>query len=221
MTRHLQSYLSDPSDVQNVVMYYQQQLAELIHAQMQAHRWEKSSGYDVTVTRGFMALKESAYTAYAEHPVQDFHVPPADKSKIAQIVFGGFSRCLYPVQKFQSDTERKLAVILERDAEKWFKPALGQFQIYYTAGFEQKEYQPDFVAETASHIYLLEPKASGDVDNPIVQAKRQAAQTWCERATAHAREYGGKPWKYAVIPHDAIAENMSLKVLVTQYSSYS
>jgi type III restriction enzyme len=219
MVRHLQSYLTDPNDVLNVVLYYQRQLADLIHAQMQAHHWERASGYEVTVTRGFMALKESAFTSYAEQPVQDFHVPPADKSKIAQLVFGGFSRCLYPVQKFQSDTERKLAVILERDSAKWFKPALGQFQIYYMAGLEQKEYQPDFVAETANFIYLLEPKASRDIDTVEVQAKRDAAETWCQRATTHVKEYNGKPWKYALIPHDAIAENMMLDVLVNQYSA--
>ena len=48
---------------------------------------------------------------------------------MAKYQFGGFKRCLYPVQKFQSDAERKLAVILEREASKWFKPAKGQFQI--------------------------------------------------------------------------------------------
>ncbi len=218
MIRHLQNYLTDTNDVLNVVLYYQRQLADLIHAQMQTHHWENASGYEVTVTRGFMALKESAFTSYAAQPVQDFHVPPADKSKIAQIVFGGFSHCLYPVQKFQSDTERKLALILERESEKWFKPALGQFQIYYTAGLEQKEYQPDFVAETADFIYLLEPKASREVDTVEVQAKRDAAVTWCQRATVHAQEYGRKSWKYALIPHDAIAENMTLSVLVDQFS---
>ena len=218
MVRHLQSYLADPQEVLNVVIYYQRQLANLIHSQMQAHRWEKTSGYEVNVTRGFMALKESAFTSYAAHPVQDFHVPPADKGKIAQIVFGGFSRCLYPVQKFQSDTERKLAIILDRYAEKWFKPALGQFQIYYTAGIEQLEYQPDFVAEVANCIYMLEPKASREVDTPVVQAKRDAAVAWCQRATTHSLEFGGKPWHYALIPHDAIAENMTLDGLVAQYS---
>ncbi|MBK5206501.1 MAG: hypothetical protein JJD98_14175 [Polaromonas sp.] len=30
---------------------------------------------------------------------------------------------LYPLQKFDSDTERRFAVILERDADKWFKLA--------------------------------------------------------------------------------------------------
>ncbi|MBI2276893.1 MAG: hypothetical protein HYU74_06050 [Dechloromonas sp.] len=60
-----------------------------------------------------------------------YRVEPADKSNMAKYLFGGFQKCLYPVQKFDSDSERKLAVILEREASKWFKPAKGQFQIYY------------------------------------------------------------------------------------------
>jgi len=47
-------------------------------------------------------------------------------------------------------------VILEREATKWFKPAKGQFQIYYKAGADHPEYQPDFVAETDSVIYIME-----------------------------------------------------------------
>jgi len=34
-----------------------------------------------------------------------------------------FCAALYPLQKFDSGTERRFAVILERDADKWFKPA--------------------------------------------------------------------------------------------------
>jgi type III restriction enzyme len=120
------------------------------------------------------------------------------------------------VQKFQSDTERKLAIILEREADKWFKPARGQFQIYYKAGLEQKEYVPDFVAETATQLYLLEPKASNEVNTDEVQAKRKAAETWCQHATAHAGQYGGKPWRYLLLPHDRIAENMTLAGLAAQ-----
>jgi len=214
MIRHLESYL-DHDDMLNVTAYYQKPLAQLIHAQMQEHRWEQAAGYDVTVTRGFMALKESAFTAVDD--VRDFRVPPPDKSNIAQYVFGGFQRCLYQTQKFQSDTERRLAVILDRDAEKWFKPALGQFQIFYPSGVEQKEYQPDFVAETAAQIFLLEPKMSKEMEAKDVLAKRDAAVAWCRHASDHALQYGGKPWRYVLIPHDAIAENMTLDGLVAQF----
>jgi type III restriction enzyme len=74
----------------------------------------------------------SAYTAAAGEQPLDFRTSPVDRSNMAKYLFGGFNRCLYPVQKFQSEAERKLAVILEREALKWFKPAKGQFQIYYS-----------------------------------------------------------------------------------------
>jgi type III restriction enzyme len=216
MVRHLENYLADENEVLNVLLYYQRQLANLIHAQMQEHRWEKTTGFEARVTRGFTTLKESAFTNGAGQPVQHLHTPPADLSKIAQIVYGGFQRCLYAVQKFQSNTERKLAIILDREADKWFKPARGQFQIYYKAGVEQKEYVPDFVAETATTLYLLEPKANNEVNTPDVQEKSNAAEFWCQHATAHALTYGGKPWRYLLLPHDLIAENMTLAGLVAQ-----
>ena len=36
-----------------------------------------------------------------------------------------------------------------------------------------------------------------------VEAKRDVAVQWCGWATEHAQSYGGKPWRYALIPHDA------------------
>lgn len=52
---------------------------------------------------------------------------------------------------------------------------------------------------------------------PAERAKQEAAVTWCQRATTHSLDYGGKPWRYVLIPHDAIAENMSLEGLVMHY----
>lgn len=106
-----------------------------------------------------------------------------------------------------------------QDALKWFKPAKGQFQIYYKQGADHPEYQPDFVAETADSIYMLEPKAKNEMDDAIVQAKKESAINWCRNATAHSASYGGKPWRYALIPHDVIAENMTLLALAKQYGT--
>ncbi len=47
LVKHLRSYLSE-EDTINVLQYHQRGLAETIHAQMQSHRWEKSTGYQVT-----------------------------------------------------------------------------------------------------------------------------------------------------------------------------
>jgi type III restriction enzyme len=87
---------------------------------------------------------------------------------------------------------------------------MDQFQIFYRFGSEQARYQPDFVSEAAESIYMIETKARKDMSNPQVLAKRDAAFKWCELATIHAASYQGKPWKYLLIPHDAIADNMTL-----------
>jgi type III restriction enzyme len=214
---HFSSYLK-PDEVCDVVRCYACEIARRIHQQMQAHYWEEAVDYEVKVSKGFTELKPSAYTA-ADTPPLDFHQSPADKSNMAKYLFGGFSKCLYPVQKFQSDPERKLAVILERDATRWFKPAKGQFHIYYRSGPDHLEYQPDFVAETANRIYMLEPKAKDQMTAPDVLAKRDVAVRWCQNATTHAQSHGGKPWSYALIPHDAIVENITFAWLGAQFET--
>jgi type III restriction enzyme len=184
---------------------------------MQAHYWEEAVGYEVKVSKGFTELKPSAYTSSIADPPADYRISPPDKSNMAKYLFSGFSRCLYPVQKFDSEAERKLAVILDRDAIKWFKPAKGQFQIFYRHGADHLEYQPDFVAETNNAIYMLEPKASNQMDDPIVLAKKEATLKWCANASAHAQTYGGKPWRYVLIPHNEIAVNMTLDALSAKF----
>jgi type III restriction enzyme len=214
--RHFRSYLSE-DDAQKVLRCHQREIARFIHAQMQDHYWEDAAGYDVKISKGFTELKQSAYTYSAQEPPADYRVVPSDKSNMAKYLFGGFNHCLYPVQKFASDAERKLAVILERDALRWFKPAKGQFQIFYRQGSDHLEYQPDFVAETKDTLYMLEPKAANQMEAPDVLAKKYAAVKWCENASAHAKAHDAKPWRYVLIPHDAIAENMTLDALVKQY----
>jgi type III restriction enzyme len=217
LVKHLRSYLSEEEDVRNVLIYFQKQLAALVHAQMQEHQWEKAGSYDVVVRKGFTDLKPSAYTAKDGEPIQDFRQTVTNLSRIGQMLFGGFQRGLYSVQKFDSDTERRLAIILDRDSQKWFRPASGQFQISYKFGVSQHDYQPDFVAETSDCIYMLEPKAKNELASPEVLAKKDAAVLWCSRATTHALSNGGKPWKYVLIPHDVIADNMTLAGLAKQF----
>ena len=209
---HLHTYLPE-EEIWQVLHFHQKDIAVFIHAQMHKHFREEVTGYEIKISKGFTELKDSAYTAkYGEQPL-DYRQSPTDKSNMAKYLFGGFCKCLYPVQKFHSDAERRLAGILERDAIKWFKPAKGQFQMFYQDGAEQREYVPDFVAETESTIYMLEPKSKTEVDDPIVQTKKTVAETWCQNASTYNAKHGGKPWKYALIAHDIIAANMTLEGL--------
>ncbi|MDR3352920.1 MAG: type III restriction endonuclease subunit R, partial [Zoogloeaceae bacterium] len=133
-----------------------------------------------------------------------------DVARIKQMLFGGFRKCLYPLQKFDSDSERRFSVILERDAQKWFKPAKGQFQIYYKLGAEQPEYIPDFVIETDALILMAETKRRDDLESDEVKAKATAAARWCRHASDYTASVGGKAWKYLLVPHDDIAESKRL-----------
>ncbi len=207
---HLKGYLSE-EEAGKVLWRHQKEIAGFIHAQMQAHYWEDEAvEYEVVISKGFTELKSSAYTAAANEDPFDFRVSPKDKSNMPRYLFGGFERCLYPVQKFDSEAERILAVILDRETEKWFKPAKNLFQIFYRLGADHHEYQPDFVAETADVIYMLEPKKRTALNDADVVAKKDAAENWCENATNYGLEHGGKPWIYQLIPHDTISENMSI-----------
>jgi type III restriction enzyme len=214
--KHFEGYLSE-GETAKVLRYHQREIARFIHAQMQEHFWEEIGGYETKINAGFTELKPSAYTVSASDSVLDYRHAPPDKSNMAKYLFGGFSYCLYPVEKFQSDPERRLAVILEREQAKWFKPRKGQFQLYYKWGADQPEYQPDFVAETADCIYMLEPKSRADLDDEQVRLKQAVAVKWCASATEYAASTGGKPWKYALIPHDVINDNMTVEGLVERY----
>jgi type III restriction enzyme len=147
----------------------------------------------------------------AGQPVRNYRDTVIDPSRIKQMVFGGFSKCLYPQQKFDSDTERRFAVILERDANKWFKPAKGQFQMFYKLGAEQPEYVPDFVAESEHFVLMVETKARNELEAADVVAKAEAGAVWCAHASDHTSSVGAKPWKYLLVPHEQVTEDKTLK----------
>ena len=64
---------------------------------------------------------------------------------------------------------------------------------------------------------MLEAKARNDLYDVEVQAKKDAAVQWCGHATRHTMNNRGKPWKYLLIPHDVITENMTLAGLASQF----
>lgn len=217
---HLKSYLTNEDDVRNVLQYHQEQLVEMIHLQMQEHYEEKATEYEVHVTRGFTTLRTNNYSIPAGEVPRNFRVPIDEKFMIRGMLFGGFRRCLYPAQRFQSDPERRFAVILEDDAEvlKWFKPGKGDFQIRYKGDIP---YEPDFVVETKTAKLICEPKRANEMKDETVLAKADAAAVWCEHASCHEQEHGGKPWSYLLIPDEVINEAMTLQGLAASYTYHA
>lgn len=214
---HLRSYLKDDGEVRNVLIFHAKQIANLVHAQMQPHAWEQASSYEAVVSQGFSEVREQAFAAAADEVERPYNVPIDNKIDIRKMLFGGFRKCLYPTQKFDSDTERRFAVVIEQDQTviKWFKPAKGVFQIRYAS---DTDYEPDFVVETANEKLICEPKGTDRMQDPVVLAKARAAATWCKHATTHELENGGKPWRYLLIPQEAVADHMTLNGLAKQFT---
>lgn len=121
------------------------------------------------------------------------------------------------VQKFDSDSERRFAVILEHDGDvlKWFRPSKGDIPIYHSG---DTLYEPDFVVETKMAKFVCETKRADELEDVEVLAKAKAAAEWCGYATTHEGENGGKPWTYLLIPHDVITDNKTLKGLAASYT---
>lgn len=207
---HLKKKHTDNDDLYNILRYHERALAQNLHEQMQEHFWEKAADFEVKVLKGWMALKDCPFNAEEGSEALPFRTPPAKKSEIRKCVYTGFAKCLYPFQKFDSDAERRFAEVLENDSavEKWFKPASNQFQLFYRIGTQgEKGYEPDFVIETETGLFLAEVKAANELKTPEVLAKAEAGTLFCQQATEYS---AGKPWQYLLVSDQKIAPNMTL-----------
>lgn len=208
--RHLLTKMSE-TDLLRLLRLRGGEIARGVQAQMQQHLKEPAApSARLEITRGFSALRPYSFSALAGEMPTDFRVPLRDKASIARRFFSGFNRCLYRLQKFDSDAERKLAVILDRGATKWMRPTWAQLQLVYRLGTDEREYVPDFIVETCAQLLIIEVKALRSMQDVDVLAKRDAAVAWCDLASDHAKQHDDKPWRYVLIPHDAVAENMTL-----------
>ena len=140
-------------------------------------------------------------------------------NEIRSKVFKGFKKACHTLYKFDSDTERKFAIVLENDAdvEKWMRPSPNQFNIYYGPGGTSR-YEPDFVVETDNGIFMVETKASNEMDSRPVIEKAHAALVYCRAVSSWNKDNGGKAWDYALISHDDVRLNSSFEYLVSNRS---
>lgn len=216
----LRAYLTSEPDVENVLLRNGRQLADFIFAQMMQHYRETplaEDDYEVRVTRGFTLLKPQALNMTPGQKVRDFRHAVTPLSDTRKQVFGGFKKCCHLMQKFDSDPERRLALLVDAEpsVEKWLKPGRGQFQIEYRSG---EGYEPDFVVETKTRSFILEVKAVNELSDPDVVAKAAAASKWCKTANAHVEAAKAKPWTYALIPDDQIGASATLEGLAARFS---
>jgi type III restriction enzyme len=216
----LRSYLHTDSEVDNALLRHGRQLADFIFAQMMQHYHETPLGeddFEVKVTRGFRLLEAQPLNLTPGQRVHSFKQAVSPLSETRRAVFGGSTKSCYPLQKFDSDPERRFAVLIDNDGtvEKWLKPGRAQFQIEYRSG---EGYEPDFVVETDKQMLICEVKARNELADPIVVVKANAARKWCKTANVHAVESAGKKWAYVLIPDDQVIGSATLVGLVAKFA---
>ena len=210
--RHFLSYLSD-EEAEKVMRDRQRTLAEIIYAQMNEHFYKEEVSYRAANMRPFTRIEPSFGGKFRADEIYDLRaslVASAVKSKI----FSGFKKAGHTLYKFDSDTERTFAIVLENDKTvlRWLRPAPKQFNIYWGQG-DVSRYEPDFIVETADMIFMCEPKASKNMNDADVLEKKEAAEEYCRAATEFNANNGGKPWKYLLISHDEIRPQSSFVYL--------
>jgi type III restriction enzyme len=220
MVTRLRSYLKDDSEIENVLLSQGKLLlVPFIFEQLKAHYWETPTNYQARVTRGFTRLKPTPYGNETGREIRDYKHAVTPLGDTRRYLFRGFGKCCYSLQRFQSDDERRFAVLIdgrhEPTVKHWIKPAPKQFDIYYAKG--NSIYQPDFLVETTDEMLICEVKARNELDDPIVKAKARATCLWVVEANKVAAETGKKKWRYVLIPHDGVTESSTLAGLVARY----
>ena len=208
----IQGAADEDSDTAEIVYNFREAIAGMIYKQLKDHFVMKPLGYTRPKVLPFSGIVEQHLTEVDGYGRRDYR-DSVDKKSVPKIIFTGFTKSYYTQCKFDSKTELDFANVLESDADvkKWLRPASSQFNIYWSNG--SRRYEPDFVVETGSCIYLVETKAAKDVNDADVQDKKRAAEEYCKNATEYTKENGGKPWRYILIAHDVVDRTMSFRYL--------
>jgi len=211
------SYLNK-DEVYNVVQFHKREIASFIYAQMKPQFYCEAPKFEKPKVYPFVRIEEHNFSKDKTDVIHHFKDTITPTNSIPSKIFSGFGKACHRLYKFDSKTEKDFAIILEQennDVIKWMRPAPNQFNIYWE--HNSKRYYPDFVSETTSTIYLIETKKADDLDSAEVKEKARAALEYCKYATDFNLENGGKPWKYILIPHNAVMHNMSFDMLVRRY----
>lgn len=211
-----ESYLKE-DDAVNVVQYNKREIAGFIYAQMMEHFFCEEPEYDDVNVLPFVELKEHNYSKNKAEDVYPYTETIEPAIAIPGKIFVGFKKACRDKYKFDSKTEKDFSIIIDNDSGviKWLRPAEGQFQIYWD--HNSRRYTPDFVVETGDNIFMVETKMKKEMDSQDVREKTIAALKYCTLASRYAEQHKKKPWKYLLIPHEAVKTNIGFITLTRQY----
>lgn len=209
----IKSKIEKVDELVQTIFQFKSAIAEKIYLQMKNHFVLHSPDYIAPNVYPFVKIEQWNFSALVNAGYRDYRDIISPVSLIPKYVFRGFEKACHFEYKFDSKTEQDLAFVLENDANviKWLRPAPNQFRIYWDNN--SKKYEPDFIVETASTIYMIETKALTNINDADVIAKKHAAEKYCKHATDYTSQHEGKAWKYVLLPHDQVSRTSSFDYL--------
>ena len=198
--------------MQNIVMMHKRDIGNKIYKQMMQHFYCENGFLqeEVVGTRNYN-LQQSYHYKVEVGLFDDF------TEDIRSVLFTGIKRGVFSTAKFDSkDGELTLARVLETDddVQNWLRPHPKEFNITYNHG---RNYEPDFVVETESTIYLVEVKGEDKLNDPDVIAKKKRGIQYCEVASRWGKANGYKEWRYLFIPSKQVMPNSSFMLLAKRF----
>ena len=198
--------------MKNIVMMYKKEISDTLYKQMLKH-FVRNEG--IIKEEVFVDNPINIQNNYSYRIIKDlFDSYNSERDgKITSVLFDGIKRGVFSSAKFDSEPELILARQLERESDfvkTWLRPSPSEFDITYNGG---KKYEPDFVVETNSKIYLVEVKADNQMDDEDVLAKKDRAISYCCLVSKWAFETDNKQWEYLLIPASKISSNSTFKYL--------
>ncbi|HPW98829.1 MAG TPA: DEAD/DEAH box helicase family protein [Flavobacterium sp.] len=212
----IKNSLKKPETLGDTILMYRELIANKIYEQVKANITIEIVAKSKPEAEPYSLILPWNYSKEKDDEILNFRETVSAKL-LSSKVFNGFTKSCHDKYKFDSIPEKRFAEIIENsdDVIKWLRPASKQFNIWYNNNSDR--YVPDFVAETADIIYLIEIKAENELDDKIVKLKEKAAINYCKNATEINKARKEKTWKYAIIPHDKTDTNMTFKKLVTEF----
>ncbi|HGM3506449.1 TPA: DEAD/DEAH box helicase [Clostridioides difficile] len=195
----------------NIVMMNRKDISNKMYLQMMQHFYCENGFLVEEVVDVNNVNIQQAHTYSEQKNLYENYI-----DNIRSILFTGIIKGVFDCAKFDSKPELILSRILERDdfVKNWLRPAKKEFNITYNNG---KQYEPDFVVETDTKVYLVEVKGEDKLNEPDVVAKKKRAIKYCEVVSNWGKANGYKQWEYLFIPSMQIHENSSFKQLSKQF----
>lgn len=213
----LSENLSDKEELPILVRQYRKVIAGKIYDQLKTHFKMSNPDYVPPTILPFVKIEDWNFSAYKENTYKHYTDIITPLSLVPKYVFNGFEKSCHQAYKFDSNTEKDFAFVIENDATvlKWLRPASNQFRIYW--GKNSSKYEPDFIVETEDSIFMCEPKKAKDVETDEVQLKMKAALKYCQYANEFTSKNEGKTWRYLLIPHDQVDKTSSFSNLINRF----